>query len=156
MSMMGYPGWGEHLHRFEFGAPKSGKPRRIPIDSSLVARLRAHRASQAAEKLRVGSAYRDEGLVLATEVGGILARQNLSSRVLKPALRAAGLPKEFRWYDCRHTCASLLLGAGESAKVVAERLGHASAGFTLDVYAHVAPGMQERATEKLGAMLFGD
>jgi hypothetical protein len=30
-----------------------------------------------------------------------------------------------------------------------------SAAMTLDVYAHVLPGMQREATERLGAVLFG-
>jgi integrase len=30
-----------------------------------------------------------------------------------------------------------------------ERLGHASIGITLDLYSHVAPGMQEEGAERL-------
>ena len=33
-------------------------------------------------------------------------------RLLKPAAEAAGLPEDFRPYDLRHTCASLMLHAG--------------------------------------------
>ena len=54
----------------------------------------------------------------------------------------------------RHTCATLLLAAGENPKVVSERLGHASIVLTLDTYSHVLPGMQQAATDKLEAMLF--
>jgi integrase len=32
-----------------------------------------------------------------------------------------------------------------NVKVVSERLGHSSVGFTLDVYAHVLPGQQAEA-----------
>ena len=52
-----------------------------------------------------------------------------------------------RLQDARHTHASLLLRAGVHAKVVSERLGHASVAFTLDVYSHVMPGIQEAAIE---------
>ena len=48
-----------------------------------------------------------------------------------------------------------LLAAGENPKVVSERLGHATVAFTLDRYAHVLPGMQEQASGKLEAILFG-
>jgi integrase len=48
----------------------------------------------------------------------------------------------------------LLLAAGENVKVVSERLGHASAALTLDVYSHVLPDMQQGAAEKLGQLLF--
>ncbi|HVP31877.1 MAG TPA: hypothetical protein VMW35_22245 [Myxococcota bacterium] len=47
------------------------------------------------------------------------------------------------------------MAAGENVKVVAERLGHAKTSLTLDLYAHVLLGMQERATERLEAALFG-
>jgi integrase len=38
-----------------------------------------------------------------------------------------------RFHDLRHTHASQLLKAAISAKVVSERLGHRTAGITLDV-----------------------
>jgi integrase len=37
--------------------------------------------------------------------------------------------------------------------VVSERLGHATASITLDVYSHVLPGMQEAAVAKIDAAL---
>jgi integrase len=40
--------------------------------------------------------------------------------------------------------------------VVQERLGHASIAITLDLYSHVAPGMQEDAADRLGALVFGE
>ena len=59
-----------------------------------------------------------------------------------------------RPYDLRHTCATLLLAGGENVKVVSERLGHASAALTLDVYSHVLPDMQQGAADLLESMLF--
>ena len=47
----------------------------------------------------------------------------------------------------------MALAAGVPAKVVSEQLGHASAAFTLDVYSHVIPGMQEAAAQKVEALL---
>ena len=66
------------------------------------------------------------------------------------------LPESLRLYDLRHTCCSLALQAGIPVRVVADRLGHASAAMTLDVYAHVLAGDQESATALLGEVLFGD
>ncbi len=82
-------------------------------------------------------------------------RKNLVRRHFKPALIAAELPANLSLYCLRHTCASLLLQAGVHPKVVSERLGHSSTTLTLDVYSHVAPGMQEQATEQLEIMLYG-
>ncbi len=68
-------------------------------------------------------------------------------------LSNAGLPTDFRLYDLRHTAATLALAAGVPPKVVSEMLGHASAAFTLDVYSHVLPHMQDSAAERVEAML---
>jgi integrase len=51
--------------------------------------------------------------------------------------------------------ASLMLENGAPAKVVQERLGHSSVMVTLDVYSHVAPGMQRDATDRLAAAIDG-
>ena len=60
-----------------------------------------------------------------------------------------------RFHDLRHTHASLLLEAGVFPKVVSERLGHANISITLDLYSHVAPGMQKSAATSVGALVFG-
>jgi len=51
--------------------------------------------------------------------------------------------------------ASLLLQAGMHPKVVSERLGHSSTKLTLDVYSHIAPGMQLEAATCLEQLLYG-
>src|SRR5687768_7593145 len=38
----------------------------------------------------------------------------------------AELTRDLRLYDLRHSCATLLVGAGVNPKIVSERLGHAS------------------------------
>src|SRR5690606_35536416 len=63
-----------------------------------------------------------------------------------------GLPR-IRFHDLRHTHATMLLRAGVPVKVVSERLGHASPGFTLNVYQHVLPGMQAEAAEVFERLL---
>ena len=60
-----------------------------------------------------------------------------------------------RPYDLRHTHATLLLAAGENAKVVSERLGHASVALTLDTYSHVLPDMQQGAADRMEQLLSG-
>lgn len=52
-------------------------------------------------------------------------------------------------HDLRHSRASQRIRAGATAKIVQERLGHASAGFTLTVYGHLLPGMQDDAVSRL-------
>jgi len=47
------------------------------------------------------------------------------------------------------------LAAGVSPKIISEQLGHASVAFTLDVYSHVLPHMQDAAAEKVETLLGG-
>jgi integrase len=68
-------------------------------------------------------------------------------------LEAAELPTTFRLYDLRHTAATLAPAAGIPPKIVSGMLGHASAAFTLDVYSHVLPHMQDTAVQKVEALL---
>ena len=51
------------------------------------------------------------------------------------------------------TNASHLLMAEINIKVVSDRLGHASVGFTLDTYAHVMPGQQAEAAAVAASLL---
>ena len=56
-------------------------------------------------------------------------------------------------HELRHTHASLLFEAGQSVKVVQERLGHASAQVTLNTYAHLLHDAQSRAAAALDDLL---
>jgi integrase len=67
---------------------------------------------------------------------------------------AAVLPK-IRLHDVRHSYATAALKAGIPPKVISERLGHATVGFTLQVYSHVIPGMDEQAASAVADLIFG-
>ena len=137
-----------------FAEPKTAKSRRtIPLPVYLMRKLQEHRRQQLEYKLKMGEKYKNEfNLVFTSEVGTPVSIRNLQRRYFKPLLKKAGLP-DIRLYDCRHSCATLLLAAGENPKVVAERLGHSSVVLTLDIYSHVLPTMQQAATEKLEEIL---
>jgi integrase len=92
-------------------------------------------------------------LVSTTPTGRLIYSGKLAKR-FKAILLQAGLPI-IRLYDLRHTSATLALAAGVPPKVVAEQLGHASAAFTLDVYSHLLPHMQEQAAIKVEQILSG-
>jgi integrase len=116
--------------------------------------LQAHRVEQSTERLSVGQKYMNHSFVFAANNGEPLHERNILMRHFKPILLKAGMSAQFRLYDLRHTCATLLLVAGENPKVVAERLGHASVTLTLDTYSHVLPDMQKKAATKLETILF--
>lgn len=147
--------WSRKGGGWTFEEPKTSKSRRtIPLPPSLVVELKSHRRSQLAERIKLGPAYHSHDLVFATEIGTPILTSNLTRRHFKPILERAGLSKNVRLYDLRHTCATLLLLANTSPKVVAERLGHSTVVLTLDTYSHVLPSMQRDASDQLEKMLF--
>lgn len=92
--------------------------------------LKEHKKRQSSECLETGPLYENIDLVFANSLGRPLNLTNLVKRHFKPILQKAGLSEAIRLYDLRHSCATLLLEAGENPKVVAERLGHASITLT--------------------------
>src|SRR5437870_2483716 len=68
--------------------------------------------------------------------------------------KTAGLPA-IRFHDIRHSHAVTLGAAGVPIKVIADRLGHASASITLDVYSHVLPSQDEEAAATAAALVDG-
>ena len=74
------------------------------------------------------------------------------SDAFKRLVGQSGLPR-IRLHDLRHTHATLLLKAGVPIKVVSERLGHSTPGFTMATYQHVLPGMQAEAARTFAALL---
>ena len=74
--------------------------------------------------------------------------------MLHRVLKRAGLPR-IRFRDLRHTFATLALQNGVDVKTVSGMLGHYSAGFTLDTYAHVTTSAQRQAAEAMENVLSG-
>jgi integrase len=136
-----------------FSVPKTARSRRsVSLDATTVAALRAHRKRQLEERMSWGQAYRDSGLVVTRE-DGTLVHPDRFTQMFDKHVKDAGLPR-IRLHDLRHTHATLALAAGVHPKVVSERLGHATVAFTLDVYSHAVPALQEEAADRIAALIF--
>jgi len=72
--------------------------------------------------------------------------------MLQRVLKRAGLER-IRFHDLRHTFSVLALQNGVDVKTLSAMLGHYSAGFTLDTYAHVTTSMQKQAANAVGNFL---
>jgi integrase len=83
---------------------------------------------------------------------GAPTHPQLLSDAFKKLVHRSGLPR-VRFHDLRHTHATLLLKAGVPIKVVSERLGHSTPGFTMSTYQHVIPGMQQQAAQTFADIL---
>ena len=131
--------------------PKSHQARVIDLDDLTVEHLREHRRAQEVERAEWGSDYRDQDLVVARENGAPI-HPDTFSQAFERLVRNAGV-RRIRLHDLRHTHATIAVKAGVPVKVISERLGHESPAFTLKQYAHVVPGMQAEAAERIAAIV---
>lgn len=117
------------LYRGMMDTPKSkyGK-RRIPLSSAMTQTLW--------ELRRTAADAGDDALVWSTSAGTPYNPANLTTRVLKPAAKAAGL-WPMVWHVLRHSCASELFRRGLNPKAIQAWLGHHSVAFTVDTYVHL-------------------
>ena len=95
-------------------------------------------------------------LTLDTLVFTLVAGKPIDAHILSRAFdrlaQNAGLV-HVRFHELRHTFASLMLQHGAKPKVISEVLGHASVGFTMDIYSHIIEGMQKDTMALLDEVL---
>jgi integrase len=143
-----------HRHGTEIGEPKTQRGRRtIVVPEFAVEILRQHRKVQAAQRLRAGSDWRDEDLVVTNASGGPMDAGEVTRR-FKRLAADAGAPG-VRFHDLRHAYATMLLASGVHPKIASEALGHSTVGITLDTYSHVLPTMQAEAAAAIQKALGG-
>ena len=106
---------------------------------------------QAIEVLREQKRKTNDQYVFPSPNGGPISPDSVNN-MLKRVLERAGIPK-VRFHDLRHTFATIALQNGVDIKTVSGMLGHFSAGFTLDTYAHVTTAAQKEAAQTMGNVL---
>jgi integrase len=115
------------------GAPKSNKPREVPLGDEVLAVLKASR------HLRGPRVFCDED--------GEVLRVPVTRYILERACREAKV-RDVGWHVLRHTFASHLVMRGVSIRVVQELLGHADIRMTMR-YAHLSPDVSRDAVRVL-------
>lgn len=95
--------------------------------------------------------FPDNRYLFVTDNGTPISRHNLW-REFKDILKDAGLP-DIPFHSLRHTCASLLLQEGENVKMVQQQLRHKHITTTLQIYAHIIPDDERRASANLDNLL---
>ncbi len=125
---------------FSYGQVKAPKTktsrRRVPLPA------------RAVDALEVVPRRLDTRLVFPGPRGAHIDLRNWRKREWKPALEAAGLPRERRPYDLRHSFASWALAAGVPAYDVARYMG--TSVRMLDMtYGHLVKGSEAIAVSRL-------
>ena len=108
-------------------------------------------SQQAIEVLKQQKEKTNDQYVFPSPNGGPISPDSVNN-MLKRVLARAGIPK-VRFHDLRHTFATIALQNGVDIKTVSGILGHFSAGFTLDTYAHVTTAAQKEAADTMGKVL---
>lgn len=140
--------------RFALAETKTAYSRRtVGLTQAAVDALAEHWQKQQRDKLSMGDQWVENNLVFPNGYGTIMIPHNITKRSFKKYLVKAGLSRDIRFHDLRHTAATLLLASGVNAKVVSEMLGHSSVAITLRIYAHVLPHMQQSAVQAMDDML---
>ena len=114
--------------------------RTLPLSADAISVLKM-------QKCKVGNSE----WVFPSPIGGPMSPDSVL-HMLQRVLKRAGLPR-IRFHDLRHTFATMALQNGVDIKTVSSMLGHYSAGFTLDTYAHVTTDAQLKAAQTMGSIL---
>ena len=122
------------------GTTKSGKARRVPIFDSVLPVLKAMKLARGKSALLWPSTQ-------AVRLGRVAKERPMSQSAVrdpfKEAAARAGLPRELRLHDLRHTFASLFLVDGGDIFKLSRILGHHSVVITEKTYAHLKPTAYE-------------
>lgn len=127
---------------------KSGKPRSIEPPEIAFKYLRAERVRQAKNQLAAGGLWSNpDNLVFTDEMGKHLATHTFYKH-FKTIAESIGRP-DARPHDLRHTAATVAIASGADIKSVQDLMGHATAAFTLNVYAHTSDQMKKDTAARM-------
>jgi integrase len=143
-------------NKVTFKQPKTNASRRqIALSPSTCVVLRLHREAQnEMRKSLNGPPVSESDLVFCQGAGAPLLPDSVT-HAWRKLTKKCGLDG-VRLHDARHTHASLMLKSGVSPKVIQERLGHSTFAVTMNLYAHVSPGMQQAAANRFDDVIIGN
>jgi len=127
---------------------KNGKARLITVAPSVMAALKRQKVKQAQAQLCAGPAWENkEGFVFTNALGGHLAHFTVYKE-FKKIVCSIGLDNA-RFHDLRHSYAVAAIESGDDIKTVQGNLGHATAAFTLNIYAHTTQKMRQQSADRM-------
>lgn len=138
---------------YQWATLKNGKTRLIKPAKLVMDVLKSEKIKQSENRLRAGAAWNNqENFVFTNPLGDYLKHPTVLKQY-KVIVAEIGYP-DLRFHDLRHSFAVASLQAGDDIKTVQENLGHHSAAFTMDTYAHVTESMRKESSERMDAFIY--
>ncbi|MEQ7124148.1 site-specific integrase [Actinopolymorpha sp. B11F2] len=134
----------------EDGKTDSGR-RTISLDAYTVSVLREHLAMVDEERKAWGRSYPSHRKVFCFEDGRLLHPDTITRRFNRLVDRA-GLPR-ITLHGVRHSYATIAMDNGINPKILSERIGHSSVGFTMQTYVQRSEGRDKDAAAMLARLI---
>ncbi len=143
--------WGrDKRSHYYLDSLKNDKPRKIKPAAIVMQKLQEQKRRQTEWRLKAGPAWDNPmNLVFTNELGHHLLHHTIYMN-FKAIVASMGIP-DLRFHDLRHSYAVVALINGDDIKTVQGNLGHHTAAFTLDTYAHVTEQMQNESAARMDA-----
>lgn len=146
----GTDGRGSRLAIANLKTPSSRRTLRMP--TATAGALRAHKAAQAAARLKLGARWQDHGLIFAGPSGNPMWPGGVRAHFRRLCERA-GLGADWHPHEARHSFVSVLSDAGESIEAIAAAAGHRNSAITKKTYWHaINPEITSAATAMDGVL----
>ena len=127
---------------------KNSKARLITVAPSVMTVLKRQKSKQAQMQLLAGAIWKNkDNLVFTNEQGRHLTHVTVYKN-FKKIVCELGLEKT-RFHDLRHSYAVAAIENGDDIKTVQNNLGHATAAFTLNIYAHTTQKMRQESADRM-------
>ncbi len=137
--------------RLTFGPPKGGKERTVPLPGSVAVALAEHIRQYPPQPVTLpwettGKPVTARLLFTTPATGNVIEQSTWNGAAWHQARKAAAPAhgQDTGFHALRHYYASDLVSEGADIVSVSQALGHHSAAFTLDVYAHLMPSAADR------------
>ena len=127
--------------------PKDEEIRDVPLTEDALCLLKAQKKRVEQMRREAGKDWIERGLVFPGENGDYLSRSSFYN-AFKSLTKKIGM-EDMTVHDLRHVYAMLALSAGVDVSSVQHALGHATADFTLRVYAYVNDSTRKEAAAKM-------
>lgn len=134
---------------------KNKRVREVAIPRSLMKKLLKQKLLKQTQLLKLGKdrQWPENQFLFSNEFGKPLRPDSISQ--FWGRFRKRCNLREIRFHDLRHTSATILINRGTHAKVIQERLGHATIGTTMNVYGHVLEKADQDSANHFEDLLSG-